>query len=408
MRILSARILRFPRWGEVEIIERGYLAWEGGRIRDLGAGPPPLTGEREDLGNWLILPGFVDLHTHYPQLEVRGRYGATLLEWLKRYVFPEEATFSDPRKAERVARQFFSELFRAGVTTAVLFSTVHEEATDIAFRVAQEMGARAVIGKVMMDREAPEALLENPEISLERSLHLFRRWNGVEERLYYAFTPRFAISCSDRLLRMAGEAAAEHGAFVQTHLAETEEEVRQVQTLFPGVPTYTEVYERAGLLGPRTIVAHAIHLSERERALLAQRQVRIAHCPASNFFLRSGRMDLWALKRYGLIVGLGSDVGAGPYFSPFAHMRDACYTNPLSPAEAFYMATRAGAEALGWEDRIGDLLPGMEADFIVVDPSRLIRPDAPVEEILPQLIFRGDEREIRRTVIRGREVYRSP
>ena len=380
----------------------GYGPWDEGAQRHWRE------AELIDWGERLIMPGFVDLHLHLPQLDVRGRDGAELLEWLERYVYPAERAFADPEVARATSERLFRELARCGTTCAMIYSSVHARSTEIAFEVAARMGHRAIIGKVLMDRNSLPELLEPPERALEESLRLYERWEGYDRgRLHYAFAPRFAPACSEELLREIARVARERGAYIQTHLAETEAELEWVRRLFPGYGSYTEIYFKLGLLGPRTVVGHAIHLSEEERGLLARTGTKVAHCPSANLFLHSGRMDLEGLLKRGIAVGLGSDVGAGPSLSMFDVMRDMYYLNRVPPLQAIYHATLGGARALGLEGEIGSFAPGKEADFIIVDPAPLISPRAGIEEILSQLIFRGDDRQITATYVRGRELHRA-
>ena len=403
----------------------------------------------------VILPGLVDLHSHVPQYSAVAMDGYDLLPWLERFIFPAEAAFADTQRARAEATRFFIDALANGTTMASLYVTVHEGATRAAFEAAEEAGVRAVIGKVMMDRNAPPELLERTQDSLEASERLCREWHGAAGgRLRYAFSPRFAVTCSAELMRAAGECARAHDALIQTHLAENQDEVRLVAQLFPGAGSYTEVYGEAGLLGPRTIVAHCIHLSGQEWDLLAATETRIAHCPGSNFFLRSGIMDMAMADARGITVGLGSDVGAGPSLSMLREMENACFASKarsalgevaqsrlgefrdefarlpeglglyqrlldrlglagpvrvVTPAQALYMATLGGARALGVGDETGSLEPGKWADFVVID-LRAVDPAfgetaRTPEEVLSQIVFRADSRAVVATCVGGRARY---
>jgi len=411
-RVYRGRIFNPCGPEELEELNPGYLAVDAeGRIASYGSWDEEARrrfGKAEwvDYGDKLILPGFIDVHLHLPQLDVRGRDGAELLEWLEKYIYPAESAFADPEVARVTARRLFQELVRNGTTCAAIYSSVHPRSAEVAFEEAAEFGIRALIGKVLMDRNATPALEEDPARGIEESLKLYERWDGYDRgRLHYAFTPRFAPACSEGLLKQIGQIAQEHGAYIQTHLAETEAELQWVRELFPGYKSYTEVYHKLGLLGSRTIVGHAIHLSEDEYKLLAETGTKIAHCPSANLFLHSGRMKLERMDAHGIEVGLGSDIGAGPSLSMFDLMRDMYYLNRVSPLRAFYHATLGGAHVLGLEGEIGSFAPGKEADFIVVDPSPLIDPRAELRELLSQLLFRGDDRQIHATYVRGRRLY---
>jgi guanine deaminase len=349
----------------------GYLVVAGEKIETLNDRDP-----RQELPNAqfidfrkkTILPGFVDTHVHLPQFAIMGKGSGELLPWLNTYTYPEESRFADPEYARRITQDFFAALLANGTTTAAIYSSVHEEATDIAFSVAREKGLRAFIGKVMMDRNSPTILEERTEDSIAASVRLFEKWEGADGgRLRYVFTPRFAGSCSMRLMKRVGEIANEHGAFVQSHLSENKDEVEWIGRLFPELPSYTSVYDSAGLLSERSIMAHGIHLSAEEIRLLVQRRTNVAFCPYSNLTLRSGTMPYRTLRDAGLTISLGTDVAGGPSLSMLEQMTQAEDAAKITHEEAIYLATLAGAKALGLSNRIGSLEPGKDADFVVVD-----------------------------------------
>ena len=406
VRVYKARILSF----EDPSSPREYLYMavdDDGRIAALSNERPSVGGELIDYSGSLILPGFIDTHIHLPQLHERAMISDSLLEWLERYIFPAEEKFTDPDFAREVSREFFGSLLRNGTTTAVVFSSSHREATEIAFEEAMKSGMRAVIGQVLMDMNGPEELLTTPERAVEDIKAVASRWHGFDGRLFYAVTPRFAVSCTMELMRAAAEVAREMDLYVQTHLSEQVGEIEEVMRLFPEAESYTDVYLKAGLLGERTIVAHAIHLSDRERKILAETGTKIAHCPSSNFFLHSCVMDLKAQEKAGLTVSLGSDVGAGPFLSMLEVLRDAYYANVISPFKAFHLLTMGGARALGMEDRIGSFEVGKEADFVVINPEPLAGVDENLEVLLSRLMILGDERNVVATYVRGKELWSS-
>ena len=408
--VYLARIFNPLGPAEFEEFNPGFLAVDGaGRIKDYGGWDEAAEhrwreAELIDHRPGLICPGFIDAHLHLPQLDARGRDGAELLEWLERYIYPAERAFADPEVARTTARRLLRELVANGITTAGVYSSVHYAATEAAFEEAAGFGYRALIGKVLMDRNTPPDLREPAEEGLAASIALHQRWHGHDGRLFYAFTPRFAPACSEGLLRSAAQAARERGAYIQTHLAENEHELEVVRQLFPNYASYTEVYHKTGILGPRTLVGHAIHLGEDEYKLLAVTATKVVHCPSSNLFLHSGRMRLEEMDRHGIAVALGSDVGAGPTLSMFAVMRDMYYLNAVTPLRAFYHATLAGAYALSMADRIGNFAVGKEADFVVLDPGGLVDPEADIRTVLAQLVFRGDDRQVAATYVRGRRL----
>jgi guanine deaminase len=295
-----------------------------------------------------------------------------LLTWLNTYTYPEEARFADPEYAAKISQEFFDALVANGTTTAAIYSSVHERATDIAFSAARAKGIRAFIGKVMMDRNSPEALQERTEDSVAASVRLFEKWEGADNgRLRYIFTPRFAAACSMELMKRVGEITHTAGAFVQSHLSENKDEVEWVRKLFPDYPSYTAVYDSAGMLSECSIMAHCILLSSEEIALLARRRANVAFCPYSNRTLRSGTMPYGTLRDAGLNIALGTDVAGGPSISMLEQMQQAMTAANITQAEALYLATLGGAKALGLADRIGNFESGKDADFVITDMSSI-------------------------------------
>jgi len=394
----------------------GYLAVENGRIAGIGEWGRRPAGEFLDLGREaLVSPGFVDTHLHAPQLEMIGSYGGHLLEWLNRYTFPTEGKFSDPEHARRVAKALFDELLRNGTLTALIFSTIHPEATDIFFAEAERRGFRGIIGKTMMDRNAPDFLLENPRDSYHQSRELLTKWHN-KGLLRYAITPRFAPTSTPQLLEAAGALKNEFpDAYVHTHISENRTEVAWVQELFPEAE-YADVYDRYGLLDRKTVLAHGVHLTEEELDLLSRRGARISHCPNSNLFLGSGLFKLHRVLDAGVVVGLGSDIGAGTTPSMFTAMADAYKVQQvqnisLSPFQLWFLATLGGARALSLETETGSLESGKSADFLVLDlkatPLVAMRSEraSSIEDLLAGLIFMGDDRAVKKAFITGREVW---
>ena len=408
-----------------EVRDGGLLVDETGRILASGpfdetAGQHPSAEVRDLRPHW-ILPGLIDLHVHLPQYECVAMDGLELLPWLKTHIFPAEARFADAGLAETAARRFFSDLLSLGTTTAVVYSTIHPEATDAAFQEAERCGIRAAIGKMMMDQNAPEALCENTEASLQQSADLIQQWHGkADGRLMYALAPRFAPMCTPALMRGVGGLSEKTGAYIQTHLAENSKEIAWARKLFPECANYTDIYRHHGMLNARTLLGHGIHLDASERAMIRVAGATIVHCPSSNAFLESGVMPLRRWLDEGLSIGLGTDVAGGPTLSMWNEMAMTCTVSKIrfalleeahatvKPAEAFHLATRAAALALGLSDRIGSLDKGMDADFIVVDP-RLVDPAERVEDaadrVLSRLIYRADPRMVKATFVRGKRCF---
>jgi guanine deaminase len=383
----------------------------------------------------LLIPGLVDLHAHLPQLPVVARREDSLLPWLERHVFPAEKRFTAAvRTEEDLAAEidaFFADLAANGITTAVLYSAIWEDTTRLAFETAARRGHRAVIGKTMMDEGSYGAAqpIRARRLSIAESRRLAADWHGANGGLLeYAVSPRFAVTCSMELMREAAALAREFDCFIQTHLSENHAEIETVRRRFPEARDYTDVYDRAGLLGPKTILGHCLHLSPREIDAIAACGASIAHCPTSNFFLNSGLCPLDRLLGAGIRTGLASDVAGGPELNPFQVMRSAIETQKarrfhdpqvpeLTPARAFHLATAAAAAVLGKQDRIGRVEPGFDADLVEIDLPSLLPQSArstaaanvsssplDAQAILSLLVHRGHPAAIRRTLVRGREM----
>jgi guanine deaminase len=426
-RLLRGRLLSFnesPRLAgssALRLVEDGAVWIENGVIVASGearevAGRAPAEIAVDDHAGKLILPGFIDTHIHYPQTRVIGSYGAQLLDWLQKYTFVEEQKFSDPLHADVVAKFFLDEMFRQGTTTALVYCTVRPESVDAFFSESGRRGARMIAGKVMMDRNAPAALTDAPQQGYDESKALIERWRG-RGRLEYAITPRFAITSTDAQLQAAGALAREFPeAFVQTHLSENHAEIAFTKQLFPWARNYLDVYDHFGLLGPKSIFGHCIHLEDAEVAALAARGGVAAFCPTSNLFLGSGLFDLRRLDEAGVRVALATDVGGGTSYSMLQTAAEAYKVLQLNgqswpAAQAFYQMTLGNARALGLEDRIGAIAAGLEADLIVLDsratPAMAHRMEAvsgDIAEELFVLMMMGDDRAIRETYVAGMPV----
>ncbi len=358
-------------------LKDGAILVENGRIERVGEALDILAGAPQaaivdEYSGCLIMPGFIDAHIHYPQTQVIGSYGAQLLDWLHNYTFIEEQKFSDPAHCARIADFFLDELFRCGTTTAMVYCTVHPQSVDAFFAAAERRGARMIAGKTMMDRDAPEALTDSAQRGYDESKALIARWRR-RGRLDYAITPRFAITSSKAQLEAAGALADEFPeAYVQTHLDENRDEIELVAKLFPGTQSYLEVYERAGLLGPRSVFGHCIHLADSEVAALAASRSVAAFCPTSNLFLGSGLFDQARLRNAGVRVALATDVGGGTSYSMLRTAGEGYKVLQLNrqswPANrAFYQMTLGNARALTLDQHIGSIETGKEADLVVLD-----------------------------------------
>jgi len=394
----------------------GLLIVDGGHIAACGpwAELAPQLGETplETLPGRLITPGFVDLHIHFPQIDVIAAHGDQLLDWLYRYVFPAEAAFADPAHATEAAAFFVSELLRNGTTTALVFGSSHRGSIDALFAEALKRDMRLIAGQSLMDRNAPDGVRDTLESSRRDTLGLIEDWVG-RGRLGYAITPRFVVTSTDDQLAMAAELLATHPeVWMQTHLAENLAEVSQAGAMFPAASDYLNIYERFGLVGPRSVFAHCIHMDDPAFARMAAAGASIAFCPTSNLFLGSGLFDLKAALAQGVKVGVGTDVGAGTSFSILSTLGEAYKVgqlrgSALDPFQALYLATLGGARALGLADRIGNLQAGNEADFLVLDPAatpllrRRMAAAGTLAERLFALTILADDRVVERTYLAG-------
>ncbi|HEJ9171352.1 guanine deaminase [Serratia nevei] len=365
-----------------------------------------------------IVPGFIDTHIHYPQTEIIGAYGDQLLDWLNNYTFPTESRYGCERHADAMSAFFLRELLSNGTTTALVFGSVHPQSVDALFSQAQTLNMRLIAGKVMMDRHAPQALLETPEQSYRDTRELITRWHG-KGRLGYAITPRFAPTSTPALLAQVQRLREEFpDVWLQTHLSENPQEVAWVKSLFPQSQSYLDVYHRYGMTGGKSVFAHCLHLEEQEWDCLCETRSAIAFCPTSNLFLGSGLFDLQQAWRKRVKLGIGTDVGAGTSFNMLRTLGEAYKVGQLqhyrlSAVEAFYHATLGGARALSLDDKIGNFDVGKEADFVVLDPAvtplqqlRYANSATPAEQGFV-LMTLGDDRNIYRTYVDGKVVYQA-
>ena len=370
----------------------------------------------EHLAGRIIAPGFVDMHIHYPQLDVIGSPAEGLLPWLENYTFPHEKRFVDPQYAGEAASFFIAELLRNGVTTALAFASSHAGSVDALLGEAQRRNMRMVAGKVLMDQNAPEGVRDEVEQSLLDTEALITKWHGVD-RLGYAITPRFVPSCSPAQLQGAGELAARYpDVWIQSHVAENKDEIAWVRRLYPDARSYLSVYDQFGLLRQRAVYAHCIHFDDEDRTLMRATGAAAAVSPTSNLFLGSGFFDYAGADRIGFLYGLASDVGGGTSFSPF-HTMLAAYcvgregqTKPgvsIAPQNLWWQHTAGAARAMGLEGVVGNLLPGCEADFVVLNPkatpllARKTSLASSLDELLFALIVLGDDRVIEKTVLQA-------
>ncbi|MFT4119169.1 guanine deaminase [Bradyrhizobium sp.] len=394
-------------WPDGLLVVEDGLVVACGAFAELGARFADIAVERFD---GLLVPGFVDTHVHYPQTDRIAAHGGHLLEWLDRHIYPAEAAFSDRGHADDVAAFFLDELLRNGTTSALVFATSHVQSVDALFTAAQARNMRIVSGKTLSDL-APGNLADDVVSGRADTEALIARWRG-RGRLGYAVTPRFALVSTDAQLASAGDILARHPeVLLHTHLAETAQECAAVAARFTDAVDYLDVYDRFGLVGPRSIFAHCVHISDRALGRMSQAGAGIAHCPTSNFFLGSGLFDLARADEHGVRVGIGTDVGAGTSFSMLHTMGEVYKVGQLrghsfDPFRTLHLATAGGARLLGAGDRIGSLSVGQEADFVILDCAAtplMARRTAGkrLAERLFALQILGDDRGVAYTYIAG-------
>lgn len=396
-------------------LEDGAILIEDGRIvavDDYARLARPELSEIDHRPN-LILPGFIDTHIHFPQVQVIASWGAQLLDWLNTYTFPEESRFAQQGHAPEMAEKFLDLLTSHGTTTAVAFCSVHPQSAEALFSAADARNMAMVAGKVMMDRNAPPEVLDTPQQGYDDSKALIARWHG-KGRQRYAITPRFAITSTPEQLEMTGQLAREHpDCHIQTHLSENLDEIDFTLSLYPKARDYLDIYETYGLLSDRLLLGHSIHLRQREIDRMAETQSHPVFCPTSNLFLGSGLFDEAGLRAAGITSGIATDVGGGTSYSMLQTLNEGYKIlqlrgQKLHPLTAFHWATRGNAVVLGMQDEIGTLAPGSAADLVVLDvhatPAmalRAARAETLAEELFILQIL-GDDRSIAQTYVAGR------
>lgn len=421
--VIRGQVVSFAPDGAVLHEPKGAVAVDGqGRISWIG----PVSGLPEamraapthDHGGKLVMPGLIDAHIHFPQYRMLAAPGKDLLDWLSRFTFPEEARYSDRAHAAAKAEVFLDRLLAHGTTSALAFCSSHKACADALFAAAEQRGMALITGKTMMDRNATPAVQDDPETGARETEELYRAWHG-KGRLRYAVTPRFAVTSTEAQLKVSGELAASlPGALMQTHLSESPGEIAFVRQLFPAATDYTDVYDKFGLLGPRHLFAHGIHLSDRECARLSESGSTVVHCATSNAFLGSGIMRMAHMRNEErpVHIGLATDVGAGTSYSMLMTLGETYKLQMLggykpTAVELFQMATRGNAARLHVEDEIGSIDVGKFADLVVLDPratpvlaSRQELSES-LEDVLFSLMILGDDRTIRATYVAGALVH---
>jgi len=393
------------------VLEKG-LVKQCGDYKDLRVQYPDL--KIVDYSGHLIMPGFIDTHTHYVQTDVIASYGAQLIDWLNDYTFPAECRYSDQAIAKDGAEFFVQQSLNNGTTTAMVFPTVHVESVDAIFTAASQRNMRLISGKVLSDRNVPKKLSDTPQSSYDDSKALIERWHQ-KQRLSYAVTPRFAPTSTEAQLEVAGQLFNEFDAvYCQTHVAENKAEVDWVKSLFPKQRSYLDVYAHYGLLNKRSMMAHCIYLDETDLNVMAESQTSASFCATSNLFLGSGLFSMPDFLTHDIKVSLGSDVGGGTSMSMLQVLNESYKVSQLNgysltSLQGFYLATLGGAIALDCDDKIGNFAHGKEADFIVLDLNstdimqRRMKLVENIEQQLFVLMMLGDDRAIKATYIMGEQ-----
>ena len=400
-------------------IEDGGLLLEDGIITAIGdyadiRKSAPDDTEEKDHRPHLIVPGLIDLHMHFPQMQVIGSYAANLLEWLNTYTFPEECRFVETAHAQRIATHFYDELIRHGTTTAAAYCSVHKTSADAFFAEAMKRNMLMVGGKVMMDRNAPQGLLDTPQTAYDETRQVIAEWHG-KGRNQVAITPRFAITSTPKQMEAAQALAQEFpDLFIQTHLSENLDEIKYTCELYPDAIDYTDIYVRYGLMGKKTLLGHAIHLSDREADVLSDTGAVAVHCPTSNLFIGSGLFPMKKLQRRErpVRIAVATDIGGGSSYSMLRTMDEAYKIQQLlgerlNPLESWYLMTLGNAQALSMSDRIGTLDVGTDADITVLNasatPAMALKMEVvrSLTEELFLMLTMGDDRTVEETYISG-------
>ena len=421
MQAFRSSILHFKQDAQAEYFDDGILVVENDKVKQVGAAQdllPTLQGITiTEYENKIIMPGFIDTHIHYPQVDVIASYGEQLLDWLNNYTFPTEIQFEDPEFAADTANFFLNELLKNGTTTALVFGTKHKQSVDAFFEASSALNTRMICGKVMMNRNAPDELCDDVESRFTDSQALIDQWHENGRQLY-AVTPRFAITSTGAQLEKAGQLLKDNpSVYMQTHLSENKDEIAFTMDLFPERKSYLDVYDHYGLLGPRSVFAHGVHLEEEDFKRLADTQSSISFCPTSNLFLGSGLFNLKMANELGTQVSVATDVGGGTSFSMLQTLNEAykiCQLrkHSLDAKTAFYMATLGNAKTLNLDDKIGNFESGKEADFVVIDLAstplmqRKQSKCKNLDEALFSLMMLGDDRAIDETYIAGVQQYK--
>ncbi|KAH7077883.1 hypothetical protein BKA63DRAFT_273995 [Paraphoma chrysanthemicola] len=439
--------LEISEQGAIGVDEKGVIAFvekSNPDVEDIKSKDPTWKDAKivKITGNGFFFPGFIDTHTHAPQHPNTGLFGkTTLLDWLQTYTFPMESSFKDLDRADRIYQNFVARTLSHGTTTCAYYATIHVPATNLLADICLKRGQRALVGRVCMNSDlSPEyyrdASVESSVADSKASIDYIRSIDPSGEIVKPIVTPRFAPSCTAECLSAIGQLAKVTDTHVQTHISENKNEVALVQELFPESKSYTDVYDTHALLGPKTILAHAVHLSPEERKTILERGSKISHCPASNTAITSGCSPIRTLLNEGHTIGLGTDISGGFHPSILDNVRQAIWVSrhlsiqtssdaaKLSTEEALYLATRGGAAVVGLEDKVGGFEVGKEFDaqMIVLGEVGEVGgrgeggiEEGPVDvfgweswsEKVEKWVYAGDDRNTVAVWVRGRLVHKT-
>ena len=415
--IYRANILFTKEKSRFEVLEHGYIAVENGCVTGLATNLQELDCEGAeiiDFGDKLLIPAMNDMHVHAPQVHNQGvAMDLELLPWLQNYTFPEESKYADVEYAERMYRRFLHTQWLFGTMRSVVFGTVHTESTRKLMQLYQEAGMGALVGKVAMNRNCPEALCEDVEAAVEGNEQLIAEFNKPDALVRPIITPRFVPSCTPELLKACGELAKKYQLPIQSHLSENTSEIAWVAELEPESKSYGDAYNRYGLFGQTpTIMAHCVWTRGNELELMKQNGVMVAHCPTSNFNLSSGMAPIRSLLDEGVRIGLGSDISGGHDLNMFRMLVYAIqvskmhyqldHSKPfLTLPEVFWIATKSAGSFFG---KVGSFEPGYDFDALVIDDSVLYPAEYSLTHRLERYIYLGDDRQIVHRFCRGQEI----
>ncbi len=417
MKIYKAHILFTKEKSHFDILENGYIIVDNGIIVDVCSVLPEQYKSCEivDFGDKLLIPAMNDMHVHAPQYRNQGiAMDLELLPWLDNYTFPEESKYKDIDYAKRMYSRFVNDLWRVGTMRTVAFATIHYESTRLLMSLFKEAGMGALVGKVDMNQNSPEALTESVEDAVRYNKKLVSEF-GNDSLVRPIITPRFVPSCTPEMLTACGQLAQKYNLPVQSHLSENRGEIMWVKELEPESKFYGDAYNRYGLFGQTpTIMAHCVWTEGEELELIKQNGVMVAHCPTSNFNLSSGMAPIRTFMDNGIKVGLGSDISGGHELSIFKMMVYAIQVSKmkycqdkskpfLSLSEAFWIATKSAGSFFG---KVGSFEKGYEFDALVIDDSMLNHDNYPLLHRLERFIYIGDDRQIVHRFCSGREVVR--